>query len=157
MFGHGGATRSLIGVPQFHAYFQQYNMRITAKQSPQSFRFGIGVHKWQGTFNARITLPNHSYINVKTIVPIDVLFLIRLDILLERSISINVHKHVIKGKENAWKLPTDDNSGHTFIVSSPSPIRCCFKRQELIKLCKHFMHPSTGNQFNLLKRATQVK
>lgn len=53
-----GKTRSLIGLPQFHAYFESYKLRITTRPFHHSFCFGTCVHKQQVTLNARIPLPS---------------------------------------------------------------------------------------------------
>lgn len=149
-----GSTQSLIGHSQFHAYCKQYNLSIKTRPSPHYFRFGTGVHQSRGTFKARIPLPNQSYLNLKTsIAPIEVPFLIGLDVLLENAITTNFHKNAMQGKDIAWELPTYYKSGNAFKIPSPSPLRCCFTRNELIKHHKQLMHPSDCKLFTLLNHA----
>lgn len=57
-----GSTRSLNGLPQFHAYSQQYQLKTTPRTSQHSFRFRTGVHQSKGTFHARLPLPNRLHL-----------------------------------------------------------------------------------------------
>lgn len=77
-----GASRTLVGKQQFDAYCKDLQVEVDIQPSPHTFRFGSGVHQSIGSFMARLPLPNSSFLTFKTyIVPIDVPFLIGLDVL----------------------------------------------------------------------------
>ena len=89
--------------------------------------------------------------------PIDVPFLLGLDIFLEHALTLDFKSNTIRGKDNHWAIPIHYNHGHAFILPRTSPLCTHFTKQDLMKLHKHFMHPSTGKLYNLLKRAFPTK
>lgn len=75
-----GATRRLVGNNNLKLIANLKKTKQTLKKSTTSFRFGVGVHQSLGTFNATLSIPNRSLIEIKTaVVPIDVPFLLGLD------------------------------------------------------------------------------
>lgn len=123
------------------------------KKSASSFRFGATNYQIMGSFHARIPKPNGTHMNIKTnIFPINVPFLIGLDIFMEHCLQLDFETHQLKCRKEKWKITLQILSGHVCIKSWQEEI-CNFTRKELWKLHYHLMHPSSGKLFSLLKKA----
>lgn len=110
-------------------------------------------------FQAEVPIPTGSTgINIKThIVPINVPFLVVLDVLIENGIKLDFETHQMVGAEGKWSVPMHYVSGHVYIRPKSVINRCNFTMSQLKKMHYHFMHPSSGKLFNLIKKGYPAK
>lgn len=105
----------------------------------------------------RLALPfNKGYLPIQAdIVDADVPLLIGLDYLdREKLLADNISNQLIC-KKQGWKLPITRRNGHMFLEWDTKTI--LFTKFELMRLHRHFFHPSAGKLFNILKRGFEKK
>ena len=81
----------------------------------------------------------------------DVPFLLGLDILDKEGLVANNVMNQLQSLKYNWSLPIERKLGHMFV--SWESTSAYFTKPQLIRLHKHFYHPSAENLMELLKRS----
>jgi len=146
-----GAQKCVIGKLQAKAYCKFAKITYQVIPSETTFRFGDGDFSSLGKLPIRIPIPNNSYIPYEfDVVQPDVPMLMGLDLLdAMKCYANNVENKFVSPFEN-WTLPITRKFGHLYLCWSTAEI--CFTKSELLKMHRHFYHPSTDKVMALLKR-----
>ncbi len=148
-----GAEQSVVGKPQAKAYCIQHRIAYKLLPSSTIFQFGDGCYKSLGKLRVRIPIANGSFIFGKIdVVPANIPLLIGLDILDSQGIFANNVDNVLCCPSLGWTTPIIRKRGHLYLCWTSKDI--LYTKTELIKLHRHFYHPSTDKLMNLIKRAS---
>lgn len=127
-----GATKSLAEKEQLEANCKSYKTKPTLKKLLFSFRLQLRVHQSQETFNARLKIPNGSFLEIKTAeVRIDIPFILVLEDLLEYCLLLDFQYNSVKTPQN-MKNPYRNKNGYSIINPKLNIKNCYFKRAELL-------------------------
>lgn len=148
------AKRTLVGLNQLECLKQQFRKHIELKRTAISFRLGNINYQSIGSLYAKVPLPQKEEIDIKThVVPINVPFLIGLDIFIEHGLIMDLGSYKLISKDKKWELPLQYLGGHLYIRPETKVNDCNFTMKEFRKMHYHFMYPSSGKLFSLLKKA----
>ena len=126
--------------------------KFRPRRSVHSFRFGSDVQMSLGTIPIRIPTGHDTFLKLFVdVVPIDVPFLLGLDVLKREQIYPNTVDNKLVCKSQNWEVDLRLKFGHMYYDWSQTPIM--FTRKELVRFHKHFFHPSSSKLFDLIKRA----
>jgi hypothetical protein len=130
---------------------------LALKYTKVKFKFGNTVHQSLGTMEFNLKTTDRVIgLNID-IVYVDVPLLLGLDMLDAHRLVINNVENLLEKPADMkegnieWKLPLVRQHGHLFIRDQIHIIN--FSDSELLKLRKHFVHPSVKKIFQLIKRA----
>lgn len=148
-----GAQRSVIGMKQAQHYCKRHSLTFNyVTESTTQFRFGDGSFASKGKIRVRIPTPDCSYIQIDVdTVDADVPLLIGLDILDAHLLVVNNVTNKLESHRYNWSLPITRKLGHLYLCWGDNEV--LFTRQEIVKLHRHFRHPSAGKLYSLMKRA----
>jgi len=147
-----GAELSVIGMAQAKAYCQYHGIRFNLKPSSVKFKFGDGGFPSEGTLLVRIPTPDGSFIALRIdVVQADIPMLLGLDVMDREKLVANNVLNELQSYNNGWKMPLVRKLGHMYLCWSSKSV--LFTKKELIKLHRHFRHPSAGKLFNLIRTA----
>lgn len=127
-------------------------------ENPNDFSpFSDGIQFWNfslkklGHDAVQGAVARKPYLSINAdIVDVDIRLLIGLDFLdEERLVPDNLENKLIS-KDHGWELPLTRRHGHMFLEWNFHTI--LLTKGELLKLHRHFFHPSTENLFGLFKR-----
>ena len=151
-----GAQKTVIGKPQAVAYSRMVGVKFKPSRSRHSFRFGSDVQSSLGSMPIRIPTGNGGFLPLNVeVVDIDVPLLIGLDFLKKEKLYPDTVDNKLVCKESAWHVPLTQKFGHLYYDWSATPI--LYTRSELIRLHKHFFHPSSAKLFELIKRSSPAE
>ena len=147
-----GAQASVVGEKQAKAYCREVGITFKTSPSRSEFKFGDGTFKSKGKIKVRIPTPDGSFIEIDIdVVEADVPMLLGIDVMdRERIVANNVTNYAVQ-EDGRWKMPLIRKFGHMYLVWKPNEI--LFTRPELVKLHRHFRHPTEGKLWELIKRA----
>jgi hypothetical protein len=122
------------------------------RRSPHSFRFGSDVQRSLGTIPIRIPTANGAYLPAEVdVVNIDIPFLLGQEFLKKESLYADTVDDTLVCKSSKWQVPLEHKFGHIHYDWSETPI--LYIKSELIRLHKHFFHPSALKMIDLIRRA----
>jgi hypothetical protein len=147
-----GARKTVIGFHPAIAYYHMIAIPVNPRRSPHSFRSGSDVQRFLGTIPIRIPTANGAFLSVQVdVVDTDIHFLLRLEFLKKESLYADTVDDIPVCKSGKWQVPLAHKFGHICYDWSETPI--LFTKSELIRLHKHFFHPSALNMIDLIRRA----
>lgn len=165
-----GAPRSVIGMKEFKRIRNQLGLRsMNIKPSKCGFKFANATYSSLGS----IQLPLYTPPGIPTIivemeiVPADIPALLGLDVLDEHQLTVDTVFNILAKRSQIvnddgvaslvdnWSVPlTRSKSRHVYArIGDEVPIDIWFTRSQLIRLHRHFFHPSADKLFNLIKKA----
>lgn len=126
---------------------------MTLLPSRARFSFGTDQQCSRGKLPIKMPMENGALALIMTdVVPIDVPFLIGLDVLTKFKMVVDNVDMVLDCRENKTKLPIVKKQGHLYLPWTKDQ-KVWFTKEELNKLHKGFHHPSPKKLHDLLKRA----
>lgn len=149
-----GAQRTVIGREQARAYakFIGYK-RMKLIPSRAKFRFGTDRQQSLGKIPIRVPADDGSMMMIMAeVVPIDVPFLLGLDVLDKFKLVVDNVNMVLDCRVNNQRLPIVRKLGHLYLEWSTED-KTFFNKEELKKLHHGFHHPSAKKLYELLKRS----
>lgn len=155
---HPDASCILVGTKKFATYKLYIKLNIIANPSTHYFCFGIAINRRNGSFMACPPIPSNSFLTLKTnIIPIDVPFLIVMDVLQQCDLNNDFYTQHLTSRSHNWSLSLNFKHSHVFILHDQIPFYTCNTKQELLKLHKYFMHPPPRKLFPLIKHTKPEK
>jgi hypothetical protein len=151
LFGHR-SQKTVIGLPQARAYCKWAGCKFRTTPSRNQPRFGVDCQQSLGILSIR--LPTHDsflVINVD-VVPVDVPFLVGLDVLDAFGLTVDTVENTLKAPKSGWSIPLVRKLGHVYLEWQPKD-RILYTRSELTKLHRGFFHPTSKRLLELIKRA----
>lgn len=150
-----GAQHTVIGKQQAELYAQFADVNIAPSGSRRVYRFGNVSHECCSEISIRlpINLQFFSHIQVE-VVPVNILFLLGLDLLTKFKIIIDFDGNIIRSKLDCWVLPIVRKLGHAYVEWE---ISAFYTETELRRLQRHFYHPQTERLFALIKGADPTR
>ncbi len=143
-----GAARSCIGLRQARAYMKRTGNTQMLQTSSFRFKFGDVIHDSNGVMKIILPTPSGHDIEFETdVVEADVPLLLGYDVLCKHGLNINIRESKIEHKD--WAFPIVHRSGHLWVQWMAE---VHYTKAELLKLHRHFRHPSSEKLFALLKR-----
>ncbi len=137
------AKQSLIGERQAKAYCKRQKFNSKLETSTTRFRFGDGSYPSLGSMEIGISIPNGSFLKIELdIVSSDVPLLLGLDVLDRESIVANNVTNEIQSPLSGWSMPLERKFGNLYLCWGTKEVT--HAESELIKLHRHFHHPSSG-------------
>ena len=125
---------------------------MNLKRSAAAFKFADGTFQSLGKAPIRIPTTHQTFIQLEVdVVKPDVPLLIGIDVLDRESLVADNVNNILESRIYGWTVPIIRKHGHMYIEWKPS--KTLFTRAELVKLHRHFHHPSTGKILALLKRS----
>lgn len=149
-----GAQRTVIGREQARAYskFLGYK-RMKLIPSRAKFRFGTDRQQSLGKMPIRVPVKGGSMMMIMAeVVPIDVPFLLGLDVLDKFQLVVDNVDMVLDCRVNQQRLPIVRKGGHLYLEWGAAD-KIFFSRDQLTKLHRGFHHPSAQKLHELLKRS----
>jgi hypothetical protein len=147
-----GAQKTVIGIHQAIAYCHMISIPFYPRRSPHSFRFGSDVQRSLGSIPIRIPTANGAFLSVQVaVVDIDIPFLLGLEFLTKEFLYADTVDDILVCKSGKWQVPLAHKFGHIYHDWSETPI--LYTKSELIRLHKHFFHPSAPKMIDLIRRA----
>lgn len=147
-----GAQRCVIGKPQATAYTLQHRVQLKLNPSRTVFRFGDGEFSSLGTMPIRLPTPDGSTINMRAdVVRADIPLLLGLDLLDKERLMPNNVLNLLQHHDHCCSISVTRKFGHMYVCWSSKEV--LFTRSELLKLHRHFRHPSQSKLWALIKRA----
>lgn len=117
------------------------------------FKFGLDREKSQGKLQIRAPVPEGGILLIQAdVVPVDILFLIALDILDTFKMVVENVNNVLDCRLSEWKLPIERKLGHNYMTRKRKH-STLFTKAGLVRLHREFHDPSTKKLHELLKRA----
>lgn len=148
-----GAEQSVIGKSQAKAYCRQHKISFKLYPSSTTFKFGDGCYTSKGKLHIRIPTPTGSFIEANLdVVSANVPLLIGLDILDQHGIYPNNVKNLLCCPNLGWSMPLIRKRGHLYLCWTSREI--LYTKPELLKLHRHFYHPSTDKLMKLIHKAS---
>lgn len=148
-----GAQRIVIGERQARAYCKYVGCKFKLQASRTVFRFGVDRQKSLGILSIRVPVPDGSMMVLNVdVVPVDVPFLIGLDILDKFKLIVNTVDNTLDSRLAGWSIPLDRKIGHIYLPWLKEH-KVMFTKTELLKLHRGFHHPAAKRLLALLKRA----
>ena len=145
-----GAQKRVVGERQTIAFCERHNMRDKLEPSVTRFKFGDGTFPSLGKIEARIPTPNGSYLKIDMrVLSTDVHMLLGLDVLDRKSIVANNVHNELEAMHAGWTMPPQGNSEICTYLGVPNTF---LPRTELLKLHRHFRHPSADKLYAVIKR-----
>ncbi len=139
-----GAQKSVIGERQAKAYCKIPEFKFKLEPSSTFFRFGDGSYPSLGSMEIRIPIPNGSFLKIQSdVVSACIPFLLGLDVLDRESIVANNVTNELQSPLSGWSIPLKRKFGHLYLCLGTKEV--LFTKTELVKLHRHFHHPSSGN------------
>ena len=100
----------------------------------------------------RIPILNHSFLKIiVNVVPADFPLLLGLDVLDNEKIVANNFQNELQAAHHGWSMPLTRKHGHLYLTWNSKSI--LFTKSEIIKLHRHFKHPTSGKLYEVMKRA----
>lgn len=147
-----GAARSVVGLTQYKVLCRQLGFQLQLLQSNAVFKFGTSSFRSCGICVVRIRLGNNQYLQFEiAVVEENVPFLIGLKIITHYGMILDYDRNVIRGPNNDWLLQMHFMKGHSYVFDNLVD-EVFFTRLELERLHNHFLHPSAGKLYNVIKR-----
>ena len=165
-----GAPRSVIGMREFKRIRSQLGLRnIKVNPSKCGFTFADATYASLGS----VTLPLYTPPGIPTImveleiVPADIPALLGLDVLDQHQLTIDTVHNVLAKRSRItteegsiyliddWSVPlVRAKSNHAYArIGNRQPVDIHFTRSQLVRLHRHFFHPSVEKLFNLISKA----
>ncbi|MEM1283154.1 MAG: reverse transcriptase domain-containing protein [Chlamydiota bacterium] len=127
-------------------------MEFKPKHSSNTFTFGDGSYDSRGSLIAYIPTPLGNFLNVQfDIVDADIPMLLGLDILDETGMFPNTVTNELVCVSQKWSLRLTRQFGHAYLKWKS--MDTFFTRKQLVRMHRHFHHPSTSKLMNLIKKA----
>lgn len=112
------------------------------------------MHHSTASFMARLPIPYNSILTTKTyILPIDVPFKTVIDVLQQFVLSIDFFSKHITSQSHNWHIALQLQHCHAYILHEQLLFSTCYSEPKILKMHKHFMHPSPEKLFHLIRRA----
>ena len=125
---------------------------MSLRPSNAAFRFGDGTHKSLGIIPVRIPTPISGYLHIDVdVVRPDVPLLIGLDVLDQEQLIPNNVENQLESRLYGWSIPIIRKLGHLYITWEEH--KTLFTRQELLRMHRHFYHPSARKLLSLIRRS----
>jgi hypothetical protein len=148
-----GAQKTVIGEKQARAYCRYMGTKFKTKPSRHIFKFGVDVQESMGTLPIRIPTPNNSFLLLQVeVVPVNVPFLIGLDVLDIFSLNVDTVHNKLCAPKAGWEIQLIRKMGHVYLEWSPTD-RVLYTKAELTRLHRGFYHPTNKKLLELLRRA----
>lgn len=149
-----GAQRTRIGREQARAYAKYLgHKQLKLIPSRAKFKFGTDGQQSLGKIPIRVPVEDGSLMMIMAeVVPIDVPFLLGLDILDKLKLVVDNVDMVLDCRVNNQRLPIVRKHGHLYIEWGAAD-RIFFIREQLTKLHRGFHHPSAQKLHELLRRS----
>ena len=148
-----GAERSCVGWLQAVAYCTSIRQSLPLRRSNNAFRFADEVLRSKGIIEVIIKTSHGSSLTFECdVVNSDVPMLLGLDIMRREGMVIDISKMVLRNHE--WSLPMGYAYGHLVVQLISSTL---YSRKQLIKLHRHYRHPTADKLYAILKRVNPNK
>ncbi len=109
-----------------------------------------------GSMKFQIPIPNGSFLSIQlNAISENVPLLLGLDVLYRESLIANNVTNESHSGLYCWSIPLQKKFGHLYLHWSTKKV--LFTKRELVKVSRHFHHPSRGKPFELAKRARHSK
>jgi hypothetical protein len=141
----------VIGRLQAQAYMRSIGRKLRASPSKGRFKFGDSIVESLGSIAIRIPFCGSFIVVEAEIVPLDVPFLVGLDVLDQRALEIGISGNKLTRSGQSENLIR--SRGHLVYQWPPYLRQICFTVLELFRAQRSFAHPSPGKFYRLLLRA----
>ncbi len=99
-----------------------------------------------------IPIPNGSFLSIQSdVVSADVPLLLGLNVLDREHLVADDVTNELHSPLLGYSMPFERKFGHLYLCWSTNEV--LFTKRELVKLHRHFHHPSSGKLYELVKRA----
>lgn len=152
-FIDSGAQRTVIGKRQpdkYDSLTKNGHVKRT-HQCTTRFKFGNTTYDGLGKLNVRIPIVDDYFIDVEaSILDVDVPLLIGLDVLKRLKVILDFSEFTMSSTSEDWTVPLARKLGHAYIEWTDNIL---YTENELMKIHRHFYHPSTDKLYAIIKLA----
>lgn len=162
-----GAPRSVFGLKEARRIFNRIGRSLQLRPSSRSFRFADSLYESLGVVKMPLeTPPGIPSISVPLdVISADVPALLGLDVMDNHSLTPCtvsnrlIRRKVLDNKTHShsyviddWSVPLKRYEGHLY-ANICVPVSTFFSKPQLLKLHRHFFHPSSEKLYKLSKKA----
>ena len=128
-------------------------MKLKLRKSNVRFKFADQTELSLGRMSLVLPTPSGMRIIYVDVIAPDVPLLFGLDVLDREGWFVNNVTSKLCSASKNWEMPIYRKHGHLYLTWGPVK-SILFNRSQLVRLHKHFLHPSTDKLYNLLRKAT---